>query len=41
MQVKKEKKQKEGREERKRKKMMFHLRESVMLGVRKEIRAQN
>ena len=39
MQVKKEKK--EGREGRKRKKMMFHLRESVMLGVRKEIRAQN
>ena len=39
MQVKKEKK--EGREGRKRKKMMFHRRESVMLGVRKEIRAQN
>ena len=40
MQVKKEtKKKKEGREERKR--IMFHPRESVILGVGKEMGAQN
>lgn len=43
MQVKEEnkKRRKEGKKERERKKMMVHLRESVMLGVGKEIGAQN